>query len=439
MMPRRFTPASFSQQFRFLIRALRYRNFRLFFVGQFLSLIGTWMQFAALGWLVFRLTGSEQMLGVVAFARQIPIFLLTPFTGVLADRWNRHRTFVATQVLSMLQAFALAGLTLTHRIDETSIIVLSVLLGLVNSVDMPVRQALVVNMIDDRNDLANALALNSSIMNGGRLVGPVVAGAMISLFNNEGVCFLLNGVSFLAVIIALLFMRMGPAAHGRPQTRMWSGLWEGLKYVSAAGHIRALLMVLALVSLFGFPYSVLMPTFAKEVLGRGPVAFGLLNGGVGIGALIGFFYLASRRSPWGLERVIPIATVIFSLGLMAFSLSRSLYLSLVLTLATGFGMMVQNVSINTVLQSIVDEDKRGRVMALFTMSLIGMAPFGNLVISTAASYMGTPRACFLGGLICLLGGCLFWLKLPRLVLTMHPIYESKGIRPDTSIEKGTIP
>ncbi|MBE7558592.1 MFS transporter [bacterium] len=295
-MPARFSPASFSQQFRFLLRALRYRNYRLFFMGQALSQVGTWMQFTAMGWLVFRLTDSAQAVGLVAFARQIPIFLFTPFTGVLADRWDRRKMLMTTQSLAMLQAFAVGALTLSGRIDLTLILILSVILGLINSVDMPVRRSLVVHTIGDRADLGNALALNSSLINGGRVVGPTVAGLLIGVFKNERPLLRLERNRFLAVIIALGCMKLGAGIEARPQTRMLRGVLEGVGYVARSPHIRTLLMLLALVSLFGFPYSVLMPVFAREVLGRGPEEYGISNGGVGVGALLGFIYLASPRS-----------------------------------------------------------------------------------------------------------------------------------------------
>lgn len=433
-MSARRNRASLGQQFRFLVRALRHRNYRLYYAGQLFSMIGTWMQFTALGWLVYRLTDSEQALGVVAFARQFPIFLFSPLGGVLADRWNRRNAMLGTQALSMLQAFTLGALTLSGRIDLAAILVLAVLLGIINSVDMPMRHALVVHMIEDKRDLSNALALNSSIMNGGRVIGPAVAGTLIAVFKNEGYCFVLNGFSFLAVLTALAAMRFTGLEATRGQGSVWRGLGEGLRYVAGSPHIRSVLLLLAVVSLFGFPYAVLMPVFAREILGRGEMALGFLTGGVGVGALLGFFYLASRRTTWGLERAIPVATVVFGAGLAAFSLSRSLPLSLFLTLALGFGMMVQNVSINTVLQSIVDEDKRGRVMALFTMSLIGMAPFGNLLMGTAARYLGTSLACLIGGSVCLAGGLFFLTRLASLQALIRPIYESKGIRPNEPAE-----
>jgi MFS family permease len=409
---------------KFIARALYSRNYRLFFAGQGVSLIGTWMQRIALGWLVYRLTGSAFLLGMVGFAGQIPIFLLSPIAGVLADRWNRRRLIIVTQILSMLQAFVLAFLILTHTIAIWHIILLSIFLGIVNAFDTPVRQAFVVEMIEKKEDLGNAIALNSSIFNCARLLGPSIAGILIAAVG-EGICFLLNGISYIAVIFALIAMRIKPQKKPIRQTHVLHGLKEGFAYSFGFAPIRSILLLLGLVSLVGMPYTVLMPIFAKDILHGGPRTLGFLMGATGVGALVGALYLASRRSPKGLEKIIALSTTIFGIGLIVFSSSRQVWLSLPLMSLTGFGMMVQMASSNTILQTITDDDKRGRVMSFYTMSFLGTAPFGSLLAGGLAGKIGTPQTLLLGGVCCILGAFLFTRQLSTLRETIGQAFTRK--------------
>ncbi len=409
-------------------RALRSRNYRLFYGGQGVSLVGTWITRVATGWLVYRLTGSAAMLGVVGFAGQVPTFLLAPFAGVWVDRLDRYRVLVVTQVVSMLQSFALAALALTGRIDIAHVIALSAVQGIVNAFDTPARQAFLVEMVDDREDLPNAIALNSSMVNGARLVGPSVAGVVIAAAG-EAWCFLADGISYLAVIASLLAMRVARRPRPATDTRVLQELEEGFRYAFGFAPIRALLLLLALVSLTGMPYTVLMPVIATGTLHGGPHTLGFLMGASGVGALAGALYLASRRSVLGLGRVIPLAAALFGAGLVAFGLSRSLALSLVLMLATGSGFMVQMASSNTVIQTIVREDMRGRVMAFYTMAFMGTAPFGSLLAGVLAERFGAPRTLMAGGVACIVGAALFARTLPRLREEVRPLYVERGILP----------
>ncbi|HUL20019.1 MAG TPA: MFS transporter [Thermodesulfobacteriota bacterium] len=409
-----------------IFRALSHRNYRLFFGGQSISLIGTWLQLTAVSWLVFRLTHSSFLLGVVGFTSRIPTFLFASLAGVLVDRWNRHRLLVATQVFSMIQALILAVLVLTDTVAVWHIIALTLFLGLVNAFDVPVRQSFVVEMIERREDLGNAIALNSSMVNGARLVGPAVAGILIAMMG-EGLCFLLNALSFVAVIAALLAMRITPKAREGRKTPLWRGLTEGYRYAFGFAPIRSLLLLLALVSFMGMPFAVLMPVFAGKILHGGPQTLGFLLGATGVGALAGTMFLASRRSVLGLGQIIVIASSLFGMGLIGFSFSRLFVLSVILMVVTGFGMMVQMTSTNTVLQTIVDEDKRGRVMSFYTMAFMGMVPFGSLFAGSLASVIGAPETTIIGGISCLLGSLLFAKKLPAIRKMVRPIYMEKGI------------
>ncbi|MGD0917138.1 MAG: MFS transporter [Thermodesulfobacteriota bacterium] len=409
-----------------IFRALSHRNYRLFFGGQGISLIGTWMQQIAMSWLVYRLTHSALLLGVVGFTGRIPTFLLASLAGVLADRWNRHRIIVMTQILSMIQAMMLAILVLTGTVVIWHIILLSLFLGLVNALDIPTRQSFVVDMIEKREDLGNAIALNSSMVNGARLIGPSAAGLLIATLG-EGMCFLLNGLSFIAVIVSLLAMKMIPKKREIQRSRIFQGLKEGFSYAFGFEPIRALLLLLGLVSLMGMPYMVLMPIFAEKILHGGPQTLGFLLGATGVGAIAGSIYLASRKSVLGLGRITVISASLFGIGLIAFSLSRLFWLSLSMMLLTGFGMMVQMASTNTVLQTIVEEDKRGRVMSFYTMAFMGMVPFGSLLAGSLANQIGAPNTVMIGGIACILGSGLFAKRLPTLRGMVHPIYVEKGI------------
>jgi MFS family permease len=400
--------------------ALQYKNYRLFFGGQGVSLIGTWMQRIAMSWLVYRLTNSAFLLGLVGFTSQIPIFLLTPFAGVLADRMNRRRVLVVTQTLAMIQAFVLTVLVLTGTTAVWHIVCLSVFLGIVDAFDMPIRQSFMVEIVQ-RKDLGSAIALNSSIVNCAQLLGPSVAGIMIASMG-EGMCFLLNGVSYLFVIVSLIAMKITRKEMEKRDIHVLQEIKEGLFYAFGFGPIRFILLLLALPSLVGIPYRVMMPIFAKDILQGGPYTLGFLMAGAGVGALTGSIYLASRKGIPGLEKWIALAAGFFGIGLVGFSRSHVFWLSLALVLLTGFGMMVQMASSNTVLQTVVEEDKRGRLMSLYAMAIRGMAPFGSLLVGGAASKIGAPNTLMIGGLLCILGSTMFARKLPALREMVRPIY-----------------
>ena len=387
-------------------RSLKYRNYRLFFGGQSISLIGTWIQRIATPWLAYDLTHSVFLLGVVGFAGQIPTFLLTPFAGVFTDRWNRYHIMVATQILAMIQALILTWLVFSGSIKVWHIIVLNGFLGCINAFDVPARQSFVVQMVEDKEDLSNAIALNSSMVNGARLLGPSVAGMLIAA-TGEGICFLLNALSYLFVIWSLILMKIVPKEGNGKGTSMIAELKEGISYTFGSGPIRNIILLLALVSLMGMPYAVLMPVFAKEILLGGSHTFGFLMGASGLGALMGALYLASRRSSRGLEKIIHLAAGVFGFGLITFSFSRFLALSLVLMVVTGLGMMLQMASSNTVLQTIVDDDRRGRVMGFYTMAIMGTAPFGSLLAGSAAKVIGVPNTLLVGGISCVVGAVFF--------------------------------
>lgn len=415
---------------KFLLRALRHRNYRLFFGGQAVSLIGTWMQQIAMGWLAYRLTGSAFLLGVIGFSAYIPIFLFASIAGVYSDRWNKHRVLLATQTLAMIQALALAFLTLAGLIHVWHLIVLSACLGLINAFDIPSRQSFVVEMIEERQDLGNAIALNSLIFNSARLLGPTIAGFMISLFS-EGVCFLLNGISFIAIIVMLLAMEPPIKERARQTSRVLQGLREGYSYAFGFAPIRYVLLQLALVSFMSMSYAILLPVFARDILQGGPQTMGFLMAAAGLGAVTGSLYLASRGTVLGLGRVIALASAVFGVGLILFSHSRIFPLSLCMMYLVGAGIMVQIASSNTILQTIVDDDKRGRVMSLYSMAVMGMGPFGSLFAGVLASRIGAPATLFLCGLLCILGAFFFARRLPEMKRVTRPIYVRMGILPET--------
>jgi MFS family permease len=396
-------------------RALRHRNYRLYFSGQSLSLIGTWITRVAQSWLVYRLTGSSLLLGLVGFASQIPTFLIAPFAGVWVDRLNRHRTLVVTQGLAMLQSALLAAFSLTHTITVAHVLVLGAFQGVINAFDMPARQSFVVELIEDRGDLSNAIALNSSMVNAARLLGPSIAGILIAAVG-EGWCFFVDAVSYGAVITSLLAMRIKPRPRRARHEPVMRELGEGFRYVFGSPPIRAVLWLIALVSLMGMPYQVLMPVMANRVLHGGAHTFGFLMGSAGVGALAGTLYLASRKTSAGLGRVVVGSAFVFGVGLCLFSQSRSFALSMPLMLLVGMGMMVQLAASNTVLQILVDEDKRGRVMSFFAMSVFGTAPLGSLLGGAMAARFGAPATLLFGGASCVVGAFAFTRIAPRLKL-----------------------
>lgn len=420
-------------------RALGHRNYRLFFAGQGVSLIGTWMTRLATGWLVFRLAGTDApfLLGLVSFAGLAPAFFLAPLAGVFVDRWDRHRVLVVTQVLSLLQSAALAWVAFRGEPGTASVwwvAGLSVFQGLVNAFDMPARQSLLVEMVTRRDDLPNAIALNSSLVNGARLIGPALAGAVIAA-TGEAWCFVIDAVSYLAVVAALLAMRLPKTNRVGSAGSIGRHLWEGVRYSFGFAPVRALLLLLALVSFAAMPYSVLLPVFAGDVFGGGPHTLGFLSAASGLGALTGALYLASRRSVLGLGRVIIAATLLLGAGLVGFSLCRtpwSVWPALVLLAAVGTGMMVQMAATNTILQTIVDEDKRGRVMGFYGMAFQGAAPFGSLLAGWLAGLIGAPSVVLGSGVVCVVGALVFATQLPRLRALVRPVYAKLGILPEVA-------
>ena len=409
-----------------IFRSLKYRNYRLFFGGQSISLIGTWIQQIAMTWLVYRLTGSTFLLGLVGFVGQIPTFLLAPFAGVLIDRWNRYHILIVTQTLAMIQALILAFLFFIGTIEVWHIIFLSVLLGCINAFDIPARQSFIVEMVEKKEDLGNAIALNSSMFNGARLLGPSIAGVLIAS-TGEGICFLLNGLSYLFVIVSLILMKVKSKKREIQNPDVLKEIKKGFSYTFGFAPIKSIILLIGLINLIGMPYIVLMPVFAKEIFHGSPYTLGFLMGASGVGALMGALYLASRRNVLGLEKIISLSAGIFGFGLITFSLSRLFLLSLVLMIITGLGMIMQMSSSNTILQTIVDDDKRGRVMSFFTMALTGMASFGSLLAGGLASFLGAPNTLIIGGILCVLGALIFASKLTELKKLVHPIYVRLGI------------
>lgn len=407
-------------------RALRHRNYRLFFMGQGISLIGTWMQLIALNWLVYRISNSVFLLGIVGFASRIPALLFAPFAGVLADKWNRQRLLIFVQSLAMAQAFVLAFLVLTGKITILLLLLLGLFLGCINAVDIPVRQSFVTDMLEREEDLGNAIALNSSLVNGARLLGPSIAGILIATVG-EGMCFFINGLSYIAVIAALFAMRIVFRPRVAERSHFIENLKEGFSYTFGFAPLRNILLLLSLVSLFGMPYVTLMPVFARDILHGGPHTFGFLMGATGVGALMGALYLASRKTVAGLGLVIAIAAGIFGIGLITFSVSRALWLSILLMALTGFGMMVQMAASNTVLQTVAADGMRGRVMGYYTVAFVGMTPLGSLLSGWLASWLGVQSTVFISGVCCVLGASVFTYGLPGLCEMVRLIYEGKGI------------
>jgi MFS family permease len=428
------TPSEMQEAVSHTWRALGHRNFKLFFAGQSISVIGTWMTRLATSWLVYRLTHSALLLGVVGFSGQIISFVLGPFAGVWVERLNRRNLLVWTQAAAAIQSLALAALTLAQVINLWEIIALSALQGLINSLDMPGRQSFLVQMVEDRNDLSNAIAINSSMANGARLIGPAIAGLVIAAFG-EGWCFLIDGVSYFAVIACLLLMRIKPLQVRRTTTSMLEQMREGWDYVRTFRPIRTILLLFALLSLMGWPYSVLLPVFAGQVLHGGPHTLGWLTGASGVGALASGLSLAIRKSILGLTRMLQIAAAMLGGALILFGLSHTLWLSLVLMVFVGFGLM-QGASVsNTIIQSLVPEDKRARVMSYYTMAFFGGAPFGSLLAGTLAHRLGAPHTVMVTGAFCVAGSLWFTLALPKVRAVMRPIYEQMGLLParDTAL------
>lgn len=416
---------------RFALRALRHRNLRLFFAGQGISLVGTWMQQVAMSWLVYRLTGSALVLGVIAFWSQFPALLMAPLAGALADRWSRYRMVFLAQSLSMVQALVLAILVLSGAVQVWHLVALALFLGVVSGLDIPARQALLARLVAGPEDLPNAIALNSSMFNAARMVGPAVAGVLIGALG-EGPVFLVNALSYGAVLFALAALHVPEERAAAPAGSVLRTMRDGFRYALGFPPIRAILLLLALVSLVGIPYVVLLPVFARDVLGGDASTLGFLTSAAGLGALLGALALASRSTVRGLGRVIALATALFGAGLVAFAFSRTVWLSGAILVLAGFGVMMATASMNTILQSVVDEEMRGRVMSLYTMAFIGVSPLGSLLAGALALRIGAPATVLLGGSACLLLAAWFGRQLPALRRMIHPIYQRLGIIPEVA-------
>jgi MFS family permease len=412
-------------------RALRHRNFRLFFAGQSISLIGSWMTRVATTWLVYRLTHSALLLGVVSFAGQIITFALAPLAGVWVERIDRRKLLVWTQAAGALQSLALAALTLARVITIPEIVVLTALQGVINAFDMPGRQSFLSQMVDDRGDLSNAIAINSSMANGARLIGPAIAGFVIAAVG-EGGCFLVDGISYVAVIVSLLMMRISPSTLARKRAGMLEEIREGWTYVRTFRPIRSVLLLFALLSLMGYPYAVLLPIFAGQILHGDASTLGWLTTASGVGALASGLSLVLRRSVAGLTTMLQIAAALLGVSLILFGLSDRLWLSLVLMLFVGFGMMQGPSVSNTIIQSLVPEDKRARVMSYYTAAYFGTSPFGSLLAGALAHSIGAPRTVMVTGACCIAGAAWFTIELPKVRAVMRPIYQQMGILPRTT-------
>jgi len=411
-----------------IFSSLNSRNYRFYFTGQGISLIGTWMQNIALSWLVYRLTGSVFLLGLVGFTSQIPTFILSPFTGVITDRYNRLKIMTFAQVFFMLQAFAMAFLVLFNLIEVWHIIVLSIVFGTITAFDAPARQSLVIDLIDDPKDLGNAIALNSAIFNAGRLVGPAIAGVTIAVVG-EGICFLLNAISFIAVIVALWQIKIPVKETDIHPKNFRKSFAEGLHYTFQSVPIRTLILMLAILSMIGLPFTVLLPAYAKEILYGGSDTLGYLMSGLGAGALLGAVYMAARKTVLGLSKLLSTSVVILGLSIVLAALSNNIYFSLIVFFFGGISMVLSLSSINTMLQTIADEDKRGRVMSFYAMALLGTTPIGNLLSGTMATAIGISYTFFISGIITVLSGIWLMLNLKTFRKYVNPIYVNKGILP----------
>ena len=408
-----------------VLRALKHRNFQLFFSGQLISLVGTWMQTVAQSWLVYRITGSSLLLGAVGFASQFPVFLLAPLGGIVADRNSKHRIIIATQTASMLLAFVLAALTLSGRIQVWHVIVLASLLGTVNAFDIPARQAFLVEMVG-KEDLLNAIGLNSSMFNAARVVGPAVAGILVSTIG-EGWCFFANAFSYLAVIAGLLLMKLEKRQAPQRAASALEDIFEGFRYARSTMPILALLLMLGLVSLVGVPYAVLMPIFADKILHGGARGLGILMSAAGLGALMGALTLAMRKGVKGLGRLVAAAASGFGVSLILFSFSRSFWLSVLLLVPAGYSVMLQTACSNTLIQTLVPDNLRGRMMGLYSMMFMGMAPLGALGAGVAADVLGAPKTVAFGGVVCLLGAAVFARFLPQFRTEARQIIVAQGM------------
>lgn len=420
-----------TSRFRIIFRSLKYRNYRLFFYGQSISLIGTWMQRIAVPWLVYRMTGSVFLLGITAFAGQIPSVFLSPFAGVITDRLSRYKVLFWSQVFSMVHAFLLAGLVFSGSIMIWQVIFLSFIIGCINTFEIPARHSFVIEMVEKKEDLGNGIALNSLMFNGARLIGPSIAGILLAAAG-EGICFLINGFSFLPVIITLKMMKLKKKEKQAMQADIFKELKEGFKYTFGFLPIRHIILLLGLVNMMVMFYSTLMPVFAKEILAGDSHTYGFLIGAAGFGALLGALFLASRETVLKLGRIVPAAVIMFGTGLVVLSFSRMFILSLFVMVFVGMGLMLQAAASNTILQTITDDDKRGRVMSFYTMAIMGTAPFGSLLAGTLAKTIGTPHTILIGGVVSITGALFFLQKLPELQELVRPIYVKMGVIPEVA-------
>ncbi len=423
--------STISGRFQIIFRSLKYRNYRLFFYGQSISLIGTWMQRIAVPWLVYRMTGSAMLLGISGFAGQLPSLFLSPFAGVLTDRWNRYSVLIWTQILAMVHAFLLAWLVLSGNVMVWQIIMLSFVIGCISAFEIPARHSFVIDMVERKEDLGNAIALNSLMFNGARLIGPSIAGVLLATAG-EGMCFLINGISFLFVIFSLLAMKLEKKDVEKMKSDIGKELKEGFNYTFGFLPIRHLILLLALVNIMVMFYSTLMPVFAKEILGGDSHTYGFLMGTAGFGALLGAIFLASRETVLKLGRIVPAAVILFGTGLVILSFSRVVALSLLVMVFVGMGLMLQAASSNTILQTITEDDKRGRVMSFYTMAIMGTAPFGSLLAGWLAKSIGTPFTILTGGVFSIAGALIFLRKLPELKQIVRPVYIKMGIIPEVA-------
>ena len=425
-------------KFRRMFRSLSYRNFRLFFLGQGLSLVGTWMQMIAVGWLAYELTAGEPegvraiWLGIVGFVGRIPTFIFAPLGGVFVDRWDRWSVVFVTQIMAMIQAALLAAFTLLHVITLAQLILLSLMLGLINVFDIPGRQSFMVETVEKPSDLSNAIALNSSIFNIARIIGPAIGGVLLKTVGT-GFCFLFNAVSYIAVIAALLAMKVKPSGRIAATGHVIKNMAEGVRYVFDFSPIRNILFLLMVVSLSGASYPVLLPIFSSHILHQGSGLYALLFAAAGLGALVGAVFLALRESVHGLLRWIAVAPAIFGIGLVFLGMSRWIWLSVLAMPVIGFGLLVQTASSNTVIQTLVEDRMRGRVMGLYSMAFMGMMPVGSLLSGLMSRLVGAPVTILLNGLFCIAGAFIFSKNLTALRRQVHPIYAQKGIIPENSV------
>ncbi len=391
-------------------------------------MIGTWMTLVATNWVVYELTNSALLLGVVGFASQIPTFFLAPFAGVVVDRWNRRRILVITQILAMLQSLALAFLALTGSLNIWYIIFLCMFQGFINALSMPTLQAFVKEILEKQEDLGNAIALNSSLISSSRLIGPAIGGVLIATVGS-GVCFLIDGISYIAVLAALLSMKLAPSERAVETTSPWQRLKEGFTYAFGFPPIRSILLMMSLLGFMGLPYTVLAPIFATKILHGGPQTLGFLMTASAMGAFIASIYLSSRPSVVGLEYVIAVSPRILGIGFIIFSLSRILEFSLLFMVIIGFAVVLQIAACSTLIQTIVEDDKRGRVMSFYSMAFMGMVPFGSLLSGWIASQIGAPNTLIINGIFCILGSFVFAKQLPLLTRLVNPIYTEIGLLP----------